>query len=134
MRKREFGIVELQKRVGIPMPTLYYWLKAGIFKPVGKRIYRGRLFNTFTDKSVRELLTLKVLRQFVSFQMLCKAGKILRSYGHNPFSKGTFLVVGTGDRVDIIKAKDGEIIALTGKYAGHLLLPLWNIERSGKIE
>jgi len=29
--------------------------------------------------------------------------------------------------VDIIKAKDGNFIELTGKYAGHLLLPLWEI-------
>ena len=136
MRKGEgkgedmIGITKLEKRTGVPIQTLYNWLYAGIFEPVGKRIYRGREFNTFSEKTIREVLTIKALREFVSFQAMRKAGKILRSYGHNPFSKGTFLVVGTGDKVDIVKAKDGEFIELTGKYAGQLLLPLWTIKEN----
>ena len=104
--KELFGIFELARRTGVPLPTLYGWLDKGVIKPVGKRVYRGRECMAFNEKTVRE---------------------ILRSYGHNPFSQGTFLVIGVRDKVDIIKAKDGNFIELTGKYAGHLLLPLWEI-------
>jgi len=125
--KELFGIFELARRTGVPLDTLYGWLDKGIIKPVGKRVYRGRVCMAFNEKTVREVRVIRALRKVVSLQVLRKAAEILRSYGHNPFSQGTFLVIGVRDKVDIIKAKDGNFIELTGKYAGHLLLPLWEI-------
>jgi len=73
---------------------------------------------------------LKSLRKMgFSYQKIREAAKILRSYGHNPFSSGTFIAVTRkGKPISLIKIKDGKVIELVGKYKGELLLPLWEIE------
>ena len=125
-----FGVVKLSKLTGMSIQRLNKWLHDGLFEPVGFGEYKGRKVRRYNEKSVREILLLKELRKYVSYEVIRRAAKILRSYGHNPFSEGSFLVIGNfndPEKVQLIKAKDGNFIELTGKYAGQLLLPLWNL-------
>jgi len=112
-----FGTKKLQELTEIPMRTIYSWIYKDMLIPFCYERDCGRWVRRFNQKNLRELLTIKALRGFVSFQSLRKAAGILHSYGHNPFSKGTFLVFGNPENpktVSIVKAKDGNFIELTG--------------------
>jgi len=130
-RHEKFGLSELARRTGVPYVTLYDWLRKGVIKPEEHRdwglISKARVF---TDKTVREVKILRKLRKVgFSLQKIREASKILKSYGHNPFSSGTFIAVTRkGKPISLIKIKDGKVIELVGKYKGELLLPLWEIE------
>jgi hypothetical protein len=128
--EKMFGTKKLQELTQIPLQTIYSWIYKGMLIPVAYEKYNGRPARRFNQKNLRELLTIKALRGFVSFQCLRKAAVILHEYGHNPFSLGTFLVFDDPENpktVSIVKVKDGNFIELTGKHAGSMMLPLWNI-------
>jgi len=132
MRTREkFGLRELARRTGMHREVLWKWTKDGVINPEGYRDYGlTQKAMWFTEKTVREVKFLKSLRKMgFSYQKIREAAKILRSYGHNPFSSGTFIAVTRkGKPISLIKIKDGKVIELVGKYKGELLLPLWEIE------
>ena len=50
-----FGIVELQRRTGVHLRTLFYWVESDIIKPVGYGEYRGKKVRRFSEKTVREV-------------------------------------------------------------------------------
>ena len=129
--KEKFGVSELSRRTGVPYATLNKWVRKDVIRPEG---YREWAFDGyamwFTEKTVREVLLLRKLRKIgFSFQKIREAAKILRRYGHNPFSSGTFIAfTQKGRPVSLVKIKDGQVIELVGKYKGELLLPLWKVE------
>ena len=129
--KERFGVSELSRRTGVPYATLNQWIRKDVIRPEG---YREWAFDGyamwFTEKTVREVLLLRKLRKIgFSFQKIREAAKILRKYGHNPFSSGTFIAfTQKGRPVSLVKIKDGKVIELVGKYKGELLLPLWKVE------
>jgi len=127
----KFGLSELAKRTGMHREVLWKWTKDGVISPEDYKPYgltqRAMLF---TEKTVREVKFLRTLRKMgFSYQKIREAAKILRSYGHNPFSSGTFIAfTKKGRPVSLVKIKDGQVIELVGKYKGELLLPLWKVE------
>jgi len=133
--KEKFGVSELSRRTGVPYATLNKWIRKDVIRPEG---YREWAFDGyamwFTEKTVREVLLLRKLRKIgFSFQKIREAAKILRRYGHNPFSSGTFIAVTKKGRpVSLVKIKDGKVIELIGKYKGELLLPLWDVDRGNE--
>ena len=134
--KEKFGVSELSRRTGVPYATLNKWVRKDVIRPEG---YREWAFDGyamwFTEKTVREVLLLRKLRKIgFSFQKIREAAKILRRYGHNPFSSGTFIAfTQKGRPVSLVKIKDGQVIELVGKYKGELLLPLWDVNlKNGK--
>jgi len=131
-KKEKFGVSELSRRTGVPYATLNKWIRKDVIKPEGYREWAFEGYAMwFTEKTVREVLLLRKLRKIgVSFQKIREAAKILRSYGHNPFSSGTFIAfTQKGLPMSLVKIKDGKIIELVGKYKSELLFPLWNVKR-----
>ena len=112
------------KIAGVPYRTVARWVEQGIIKVDG---YVGRHWVPvpWTEKHTRELCTIARLRAAgLSLQRLREAAEYLHKLGHNPFSSGQFLVVG-GSHSDrrLLKVCDGgEIMELTRKYKGQLLL------------
>ena len=126
----KFGLSELAKRTGMHREVLWKWTKDGVISPEDYKPYGLTRAMLFTEKTVREVKFLRALRKMgFSYQKIREAAKILRSYGHNPFSSGTFIAFTRKRRpVSLVKIKDGKVIELVGKYKGELLLPLWKVE------
>jgi len=132
VRTREkFGLRELARRTGMHREVLWKWINDGVISPEGYRDWGlTKKAMLFTEKTAREVRFLRTLRKMgFSYQKIREAAKILRSYGHNPFSSGTFIAfTKKGRPVSLVKIKDGQVIELVGKYKGELLLPLWKVE------
>jgi len=132
VRTREkFGLRELARRTGMHREVLWKWINDGVISPEGYRDWGlTKKAMLFTEKTAREVRFLRTLRKMgFSYQKIREAAKILRSYGHNPFSSGTIIAfTKKGRPVSLVKIKDGQVIELVGKYKGELLLPLWKVE------
>src|SRR5262249_51774759 len=87
---------EVAQMLRVPYRSLMRWVEEGLVQPfrVGKRVRAPRLWN---EKHIREARVIRTLRnEGVSMQAVKAAMDHLRSWGHNPFSTGTFLALDRG--------------------------------------
>ena len=115
---------EVASMAGLPYSTLARWAQDNIIRPKnysGKRLVAME----WSGKNAYEVCILARLRGFFSLQELRKAMEWLRQRGHNPLSKGRFLVVG-GDagkqRLIKLCLDRAEAIEVIGQNRGQLLL------------
>jgi len=120
---------QVAERAGVPYRTLMRWVEQGLIRPV---VYGGRGKKTlFSKKDFLEAAILARLRGFFSLQQLRQALEYLRSLGHNPLSKGDFLVVRDvrGERLLLKLCEKGEVIQVIEEDPGQLrLFPIFDIE------
>jgi len=120
---------QVAERAGVPYRTLMRWVEQGLIRPA---VYGGRGQKTlFSKKDFREVAILARLRGFFSLQQLRQALEYLRSLGHNPLSKGDFLVVRDvrGERLLLKLCDKGEVIKVLEENPGQLrLFPIFDIE------
>lgn len=121
-----YSLVDIAKMDNTPpQRTLYNWLTDGIIEPKTKKGSRSY----FSEKTIREVRVLKMLRNYFSLQKLKDVHSYLKSIGHNPYSRGNWLIIDTGkegnERYRLQKEMDGKTIELTNNNRGQLVLPLW---------
>ena len=134
MKRHEMTLISTEQassETGVTDTTLQYWARTGLIDPA---VYRqGRGTSTMWDKkNLHELQTIKELRALLPMQTLRKVSRLLKSLGHNPFSRGEFSFADVhGTR--LIKTMDGYSIELTGAAPGQLLIiPCQLIGRTGR--
>jgi len=145
-RRVYFNTVQASRLLGIKRETIKSWLDAGLVKPAF-RAFRHRVPVKLDGKNLRELAVISGLRKAgVSMQHVKKAAVYLKSLGHNPMSKGKFLVQTVQGRKAVFKIMpENEVIDLsreslkdneTGQLRLFHMLPIeLELERlEGKIE
>ena len=123
---------QVAEQAGIPYRTLMRWVQEGLIRPAVYSGGRGqKVF--FSKKDFREVAILARLRGFFSLQQLQQVLDYLRSLGHNPLSKGDFLVVRDvrGERLLLKLCDKGEVIQALEENPGQLrLFPIFDIEEA----
>jgi len=123
-----FNTVEASRLLDIKRETIKSWLDAGLVKPVF-RGFRHRMPVKLDGKNLRELAVINGLRKAgVSMQHVKKAAAYLKTKGHNPMSKGQFLVQSQTGKKAVFKIMgENEVIdlskaALTDHESGQMRL------------
>lgn len=96
--------------IGCPYRTIMRWTEAGLVRPAGYVPGRGYAAE-FSAKELHELWVLRHLRDMgVPLQRIRAMIERLRELGHNPLSKGKFVVLldTKGEPADVFKIMDGE--------------------------
>lgn len=123
----EFTSNQVAELIGCTYRTLMRWAEQGLVDTPG---YIGRqgVPVLWSAKNVREVAVVHQLRQRgLSLQRIRDVMSYLRSLGHNPFSRGRFVVITDGDGApsDVVKVMDngGEAFTLAKSERGQLLFP-----------
>jgi DNA-binding transcriptional MerR regulator len=115
MTERHFNVVEAAGLLGMPKRTLANWVNRKLIKPVF-RAGRHRVPLKLSGKNLREAAVILGLRKAgVSKQHINRAAAYLQeAKGHNPYSKGEFLVLSKEGRKNIFKLMpEGDVIDLS---------------------
>jgi len=133
-----FSLRDAAKMVGVPYPTVARWVQHRLIRPhdyANRQAVKVRL----SDKDMRELRVLALLRGLLSLQELKKAMRYLREkLRQNPLSSGHFIVVsGPPAKRQLVKiCESGKAIEVIQgkKLPGQLLIPLCFSESNGLVD
>jgi DNA-binding transcriptional MerR regulator len=110
---------EVARMIDIPYRTFMNWIEGGLFVPASYAGGRG-VAARFSAKDVRELFIYRILRKHFSAQQLGSMMASLRAIGHNPLSRGHFIVVADDPSKGgpyLLKEMDGDIFELSKKHS-----------------
>lgn len=119
---------QVAELIGVKYRTMMDWVENDLLHPEKARAGKGPGKNqtAWRAKDLREASVLAACRRAgFTLQEMRRAMGYLRSLGHNPLSRGSFVAlnIGDGDRELVKVCKEGEALALL-RNPGQVLLPL----------